>query len=143
MSEQPAEVWALERLLVRRKALGEVLLSLDAYDRWGNGCDPAFEQEAQQAVPEHAEVTRQLTALAEQTRAAQPEVMRRWGQAHVALLTAYLATATDGTAAFVAKEEREQWEQVAAGERLYVEENTYYVHPDPADHLRIFGTPPE
>jgi len=141
MSQLPPEVHALERLLVRRRRLGEVLLSADVYERWGDAADTAFEQRAVEAQAEHEAVTRELEALAATTRTTNPAATHAWAEAHIEFLTAFIQTVVDDTAVFVAEQECEQWGEVAAGERFFVEENVYYIQPESALYERVFGFP--
>ncbi|MDY0059039.1 MAG: hypothetical protein RBU45_04460 [Myxococcota bacterium] len=134
-------VLALERLVSRRRALSQVLLSLDAYERWGHGSDPAFERQAQGAGAEKERVTRELGARVASLRLAEPDAVARWAMAHVRIIDAFLAGATERqrTEAYVAEQERTAWLELLAGARDFVAQNPAFDTADPAAYRAEFG----
>lgn len=137
---------ALERLLRRRHTLGGMLLNADMFDRWGPKEGPEFDAmavESAAAGREHETVTAQLAARVAETRARAPESVRAWANAHVELLERFVATYTSeptyATNVFVARQEADQWREVAEGKRAFVEENVFYVHVDADQHAEFFG----
>lgn len=141
----PAAV-ELERLLARRRALASGLLSLDMYDRWGARSDEDHRRTRDEMATldaEQAAVVARLEARVAELRTADPEAVIRWAEAHLALLDAFLARAQpDSTEAFVARGERQAWEEVRAGTRARVEENVYFVAPERALYAELFGLDP-
>ncbi len=136
---------ALERLLRKRHALGNTLLNVDMFERWGPKEGPEFDVMVADGIAarrDHAVVTAELTALA----AESPETLRAWADAHVQLLEQFVAThssdASQDTAVFVAREEIAGWRDVAAGSRAYVDENVFYVRVDADLHRALFGEIP-
>jgi hypothetical protein len=136
---------ALERLLVRRFELAQVLLNVDMFDRWGPQDGPERDrmmEEGGRARVEHDAVTAQLAALSAETWRRDPAAVRAWAEAHIELLERFIAThpdESDSTARFVAGEEIAGWREVAAGARPYVDENCYYVQIDRVRHAELFG----
>lgn len=141
-SPSPA-ITELERLLSRKRQLCSLGVSMDGYERWGNGSDPKFEARASKELAERGQVVEDLEALIDRLSASEPETLVRWAEAHVTLLTDYLEerVADDSTEAFVAKRELEAWKQVARGELRYVDENPVYVKPHPELYEKLFGIP--
>lgn len=144
----PDAAVAMERLLLRRRELSSQLLGLDAFERWGPKSGPEYEETMRTldaADAAHRKVTAELEALSARTRAAEPAALQAWAEAKIALLEAFIA-ATPGEAAstcrHVAKEEIAGWRQVAAGERAFVDENTFYVQVDRDQHAALFGQQP-
>jgi hypothetical protein len=136
----------LERLLLRRHALNNILLNVDMFDRWGPKSGPEYEQmmaDGAQAQGEQQEVTRRLAALSVETWQRDPDAIRAWATAHIDLLERFIAghagDTQHDTAVFVAREEIAAWREVAAGARPYVEENVFYVRVDPLRHAEWFG----
>ncbi len=135
-----ADVSALEKLLARKKELASLLVCLDGYSRWGGGSDEAWANGARTRAEEHPRVTAQLEKKIAELKKSRPAAIVQWAEAHVAVLDDFLERVPkDGTKAFVAREEREQWIDVREGKRDYVEENPVYVHPDPELYQRLFG----
>lgn len=133
----------LEELLARVKQLGSLGVSLDGYERWGNGGDPEFESFARAEIAQRSEVVDSLRALASKLRATRPEVHAAWARAHLELLEDYLERVPDeSTAAFVAKREMTEWRKVERGDLLHVEENPVHVEPDPELYGALFGVVP-
>ena len=144
----PDPALALERLLLRRHTLGNILLNVDMFDRWGPKSGPerdAMMADGEGAQREHEEVTRGLAALSTETWLRDREVGRAWAGAHTDLLEHFIAgliasgDASRDTALYVARQELAAWAEVASGARPYVEENVYYVQVDRARHAEHFG----
>ena len=74
-------------------------------------------------------------------RSSKPEVIEAWVAAHQALLDEFLERADDDTGKFVAKEEKEKWAGVLAGDAERIHQNTFYVHYDRALYEKLFGFP--
>jgi hypothetical protein len=51
----------------------------------------------------------------------------------------FLQNTKDSTARYVAEEETAAWQDLLAGKKDIVEENTFYVGPDAALHAKLFG----
>ena len=133
---------ALETLLGRKKQLTSLLISLDAYRRWGNGSDPEFEAFATRETAGFSRVEDELTALSKRIRARRVDIFEQWAHAHVELLEDYLTrVAEDSTEAFVARKECDAWRAVVEGTLDFVDENPGYVKPDPETYQRLFGVP--
>lgn len=153
MSVEPSIV-VLETLLARKRRADAVLLSMDGYDRWGRDHDTAenrtrMDAEMIRVTAEREEATTGLCAEVARLRAQRPEVLGRWIDLHVGLLSAFLeanaapqAGSHAATAAHVARQEIEAWLAVGRGERSLVEENVYYLQPDPARYREAFGIDP-
>ena len=153
MSVDPSIV-ALETLLARKRRADAVLLSMDGYDRWGRDQDTAesrarMDTEMTRATAEREAATTGLRAEIARLRAERPEAIDRWIDLHVGLLRAFLeanpepqAGSHAATAAHVARQEIEAWRAVGRGERALVDENVYYLQPDPARYREAFGIDP-
>jgi putative acetyltransferase len=120
----------LEDLLMEKRKLGEILFEADCYDRWGAARDTeehraAMEAKAARAEKDHARVVRELTSIAERIRREDPAEIARWANVHAAHLRTLVLD--DSTAAYVRDEECKAWDAVARGERVFVEENVYYL----------------
>jgi hypothetical protein len=145
MTTPSASLRALERLLVQRKTLAGQMLYFDGFDRWGPKSGPEYDQMLSDATRINAESTRvtaELTALATRLQTEAPETMRAWAQAHIALLERFIEanpSEAAGTGRFVASGEIAAWREVEHGERLFVEENCFYIHIDPLAHHEFFG----
>ena len=133
----------LERLLLRRKELGSILLNLDMYERWGHGSDPDMNQEMERA-PEYG---RQIAKLESQLKVlsskAKKEVIQEWADAHIALLQEFIDRMSTqknrSTHIFVAREEIAGWEQVRRREIPFVRQNVYYISCNPELYAKFFG----
>lgn len=126
---------------------GAALLEAEMYDRWGPTDDVAQREAIEAQARDAHERRRAAIARVEQRvrelRVSAPQVLKAWADAHLALLADFLGRAQpDGTAAFVAKQEQEGWQKLAAGELDRVEQNTYYVHYDRKLYAARFGFDP-
>lgn len=138
----PEVARSLERLLLRIHALGGQLLSMDGYERWGGGSDPAMNAllaDGGRVRADHERAVAELEALLAHARRTEPAAVTYWAEAHERLLAHFLETMTDGTARFVAEEERTAWRALREGTGPLVRENVYYVHVDRALHRALFG----
>lgn len=125
----------LERLLRQRRALASALLNADAFDRWGPKDGPEYDEMMAAAAvdqAEHKRVTAELETRTQAARAEAPAAVQAWADAHIDLLTRFIAANADepnhATACYVANKEREAWHEVKRGSRGYVDENCYYIH---------------
>lgn len=140
----PPKTAELESWAKQIREAGSVLLSADAFDRWGPKDDVEQRQEIERAVAE-AEATRRVAIehierRVTELRAFEVHALEAWADAHVELLDLYLGgVAADGTEAFVAKQERAQWLELRAGACSRVEQNTYYVRYDRTLYEQLFG----
>lgn len=153
MSVPPtARVRALEQQLAKIRNAGNVLLDYDQWDRHGRqhasdeAC-AAMEGALAAATRDHGEASAALAALVLTTRAEAPADLAAWAAAHEAYLTAFLDACVargegDGTAAFVARDERAAWVEVRAGTRAVVDENAYYVTLEADLYRQLFGIDP-
>lgn len=136
----PEGAIALERLLRRRRELGNNLLNIDMQERWGSDAQKAeARRDGLKLGAEAREVDAELEALAAATWRAEPDATRAWAAAHVTLLDRFLAETDDDVGRNVATEERGQWQEVARGERSCVRGNVFYVRFDPALYEELFG----
>lgn len=138
---------ALETLLRTIRRAGAIMLDMEMFDRYGRAMASPEEvrqrdTDAARAIEDHRLATAELSALVERTRREAPEVLAAWADAHAALLTAFLAHATDATALHVARQELGQWAEVRAGTRGFVEENVYYIAIDRERYRALFGIEP-
>ncbi|MBA2538095.1 MAG: hypothetical protein H0V17_00545 [Deltaproteobacteria bacterium] len=148
VSDVAEQVRALETLLARIRVRNAGLLDFDMWDRWGR--QHASDQEiaersenAQLATADRATATRELEALVTKLRVEQPGAVAAWADAHVAFLAAFRAKAYDNlTEIFVADQEQQAWEQVKQGEKLFVEENGFYITIDRELYRSLFGIDP-
>ena len=141
MSAPPAAV-ELERLNQTIRDAAAELLNMDMYDRWGHGSDPAMNKKMEQAgaVREaYSKAKTELPKLVNRFRKERPEAVDYWANAHLQLLQFFLQKVTDATARHVAKQELAAWQALLAGNQDMVEENVYYVGPDPELHEKLFG----
>jgi len=137
------ELRNLEALLGRTRLLNSLGLTLDSYERWGKGSDPALKAKSTRQLADRDAVTAELTALSKQVRVDDPAAVARWSQAHIALLEDFLTRVEgDSTAAYVANEEIEAWGEVAAGKRDFVDPNVHFIRPNPATYRRLFEDSP-
>lgn len=137
----PATV-ALERLLRQRMLFGNNLLNLDFQERWGSEAQKAeAAREARRLDGKARQVAARLAKLSRETRAEQPEAIAAWAAAHTELLDRFLADTDDDVARNVARSERAEWAEVAAGTRSYVERNVFYVRYDEELARQLFGNP--
>jgi hypothetical protein len=140
----PTETAELESWAKQIHEAGSVLLSADAFDRWGPKDDVEQRQEIERAVSE-AEATRRaaiehIERRVAELRASNVHALEAWADAHVELLDHYLGSVdADGTEAFVAKQERAKWLELRAGSCSRVEQNTYYVRYDRTLYQQLFG----
>lgn len=137
----PASALALERLLVRRRAMTNALVYADAFERWGPREGPEFERmsaEISTAMREHAEVTRELERSAQESARA---VVAAWAEAHVVLLEHVASTTADEDVQRTARRLIEEWRKVARGELDYVDESGGIVEVDAAQYAGYFGLP--
>ena len=140
----PAEVVALERAAKAIRRASDTLVDADAFDRWGPRNDDAqreaIERDAAEATRERDAAVAELAARVPALRRASPTLIHAWVDAHVALLDDYLArVAADSTEASVARKEREQWRELAAGTRDRVRQNGHFVHYDDGLYRELFG----
>jgi hypothetical protein len=145
------DVCALERLLAKKRQAGRVLLDMDFYERYGAQHDSdqgraEKQADAMRAETERAAAVEELTALVARLRRENPAAVERWAELHDELLRAAIdrygnaaADSRDSTAAYVAGEERAAWQAVKRGEQPFVDENVFYVRPDDARYLELFG----
>ncbi len=144
MSIPPTSI-ALERLLMRKRALSGGLLYNEMFDRWGPRVGPEFERvrrEEDAIRAEYDQTVAELTTRARRAQAEEPEAIHAWVDAHVKLLERFIEDHPGedaSTGRFVAAREIEQWREVAAGTRAYVDENTVYVSIDSTLHRELFG----
>ncbi len=137
----PATV-ALERLLRERMRFGNNLLNLDFQERWGSVAQKArAAREARELDVEAKRVAAELAKLSRETRAREPEAIEAWAAAHIELLDRFMADTDDDTARSVARRERAEWKEVAAGKLSYVKRNVFYVGYDEELARQLFGLP--
>ncbi|MCB1173976.1 MAG: hypothetical protein KDK39_10435 [Leptospiraceae bacterium] len=139
-----AAVRAIEKRQRRRFQLGNVLLNLDMYERWGHGSDKKMEAELQKADRYASESVQLEKEIRQKCQKLTGPDRIRWAQAHQQLLQAYidqLSTQADraATEIYVAKEEIAAWQALARGEQDYVSQNVYYVHYDQQEYQAYFG----
>lgn len=141
-------VTALERLLHQRRQCASAMLNLDMMDRWaGEGTAARASREYGPVAEEHRALTVAIEERVAELRESDPEAVEQWVDAHVRLLDRFIDsdlsdyTMAD-TARFVAREERDAWREVAAGERVFVDQNIYYVRRDPVLFEALFGFAP-
>ena len=138
-------VTALESLLVRIYAASAECLSIDMYDRWGAQHDTEEKRAEMYAIgakasADHDSSCGELRNAVRSLRAEAPELVRAWAEAHVVLLTEYIASQPEGsTERFVANEEIGGWREVADGTKDFVDENTFYVRVDRARRKELLG----
>ena len=135
----------LEKLLLRRKELGSILLNLDMYERWGQGSDPEMNQELKRG-PQYGRQTNQIESQIKALSAkAGDEVIREWANAHLALLQEFVDRMSSqkkrSTEIFVAREEMQGWEKVKKREIAFVRQNVYYIAYDEDLYESYFGQP--
>ena len=135
----------LEELLMEKRAFGAVLFDADMYDRYGAARDTeenraAMEAKASRAEKDHARAVREITSIVTRIRREDPAEIARWANLHVAYLQS-LALG-DSVAAYVRDKECKAWDEVARGERTFVEENFYYLKIDRERYAAVFGTDP-
>ena len=139
------EVVELERQLVRKRAAMQVLLSADAYERWGPKGNieerQRIEREADAAGLERRAASAEIDARVAVLREEGPEHIAAWAAAHVELLDAYLeSVGADTTEASVAREERAAWARLPrSSAQSHVEQNTHYVRYDRERYAALFG----
>jgi hypothetical protein len=143
----PPETAELEADAKLIRAATSMLVSADAFDRWGPKDDvaqrEAIEREAAEAdAQRHAAIQRIERRVAE-LRSQDARALEAWADAHVELLDEYLGRVHPrSTEAFVAKQERAQWLELRAGSCSRVEQNTFYVRYDAALYEQLFGFAP-
>jgi hypothetical protein len=142
----------LDTLLGKIREAANVMLNIDMWDRWGSST--ASDAERADKAADLATATRDqdaaksaLEALVTRTRAEAPHEIEAWADAHDAYLAAFVTDCTtkgeaDGTAAFVAAQERAAWAEVRAGTRAFVDENAFYVTIDAGRYRELFGLDP-
>lgn len=140
-------ILALEKLLRQRRKLSAIALDLDGYERWGQGSDPTFARQAQQALDGRSELEAQLRREVAALRASDPDLVRAWAQAHIDLRQATLTAQPDVDADqavrhHVAREEISAWQRVADGALDFVIENTAFPTCGPAGYRTRFGFDP-
>ena len=157
MPEDPSpqvslRVRELEHLLATIRRAGGVQLDYDMWDRHGRQhasaeqCS-AMDAEFAKATRERENATSTLEALVIATRTQAPAELTVWADAHDAYLAAFLDDCaargeSEGTAAFVARGEREHWAEVRAGKRAFVDENVFYVTMNTERYRTFFGIDP-
>jgi len=138
----PAAAIELERqVLILRNTAAE-LLNMDMYDRWGHGSNPAMNRKMEQAGAiraAHSKARAELQNLVNRYRENTPEAVEYWTKAHLQLLQFFSDKVTDATARHVTEQEVAAWQALLAGRQDIVEENVYYVGPDPDLHEKLFG----
>jgi hypothetical protein len=154
MAAPPTDrVRELETLLAKIRNAGSIQLNYDTWDRWGSAhASPeqraSMEADVATASRDQAAAKVALEALVAATRVEAPAEIAAWADAHVEYLTGFLAERAergepDGTAAFVAAQERSAWAEVRAGTRAFVDENVYYVTMHAERYGRLFGIDPQ
>ena len=142
----PKAAQELEGLMARRRELSSILLNIDMYERWGNGSDDEMERVAADGhkyALEKDEILDRIEKTVARLRRDTPEAVAAWAKAHIELLEQCITRQKDdSTQVFVAKQERQQWEEVIGGSRTYVQENVYYVHLDRDLYQSLFGFDP-
>ncbi len=132
----------LERQVLILRNTASELLNMDMYDRWGHGSDPAMNRKMERAGAirtAHTNAKTELPKLVNRYRANEPEAVEYWARAHIQLLQFFLEKVTDATARHVADQELAAWQALLSGRQDIVEENVYYVGPDPELHEKLFG----
>ncbi len=141
-------VTALERLLHQRRQCANAMLNLDMMDRWAGGEAAAkASRDYGPVAEEHRALTAAIEERVAELRSADPAAVEQWVDAHVRLLDRFIDSDLSSysmadTARYVAREEREAWREVAAGERAFVDQNIYYVRRDPVLFEALFGFAP-
>lgn len=141
----PEGARTLERLLRRIHALGGQLLSMDAYERWGGGADPAMNEmlaRGGEVRDAHTSGLAELDTLLARLRVEDAGAVAYWAEAHERLLARVVETTSDDTARFVAEQERRAWRALRDEGGPVVRENVFYVHVDPELHSALFGELP-
>ena len=138
------ETKALEAMQKKRFELGNILLNLDMYDRWGHGSDPAMDLELQKAGAYATEASQLEKQIAEKLASLPPEIRKDWAAAHNKLLESFIAEKMadpkkNSTELFVAREEAENWRKLAEGKLNYVSRNVFYVSYDRDEYFSLFG----
>jgi alkanesulfonate monooxygenase SsuD/methylene tetrahydromethanopterin reductase-like flavin-dependent oxidoreductase (luciferase family) len=142
----PPATAELEAWAKQIREAGSMLLSADAFDRWGPR-DDVEQREAIERAAAEAEASRRAAIQTIERRVAElrttdARALEAWADAHVQLLDDYLGrVAGDSTEAFVAKQERGKWLELRAGACSRVEQNTYYVRYDRSLFEQLFGFP--
>lgn len=137
----------LEKLMRERKRLGNILLNLDMYDRWGHGSDSKMNTELQKWSDYQKQHDHVSTRIEKAVADAAPEAIEQWCDAHIELLETYIETMRknekqNSTHIYVAKEEKTGWKKVRREKSGYVQQNVFYVHYDPQLYRRFFGFEP-
>lgn len=151
-SEIGLRVRELEHLLATIRRASGVQLDYDMWDRHGRQHASAEQCSAMDAAfanasRERENATSALQALVTATRAGAPAALTAWTDAHDAYLAAFLDDCaargeSEGTAAFVARSEREHWAEVRAGTRAFVDENVFYVTMNAERYRELFDIDP-
>ena len=138
-------VAVMEGLRARHKEIVAQMVSIEAYERWGNP-SPEEMQAALDAAAvqpdERTQVTQMLAAAVAEDRAQGQGAVAAWSQLHIYLLETLLRSAhtdADATSRFVIAQERREWLRLGAGGDTMPGVNSYYVHHDPADYAAVFG----
>lgn len=138
----------LETLFARIRDARMILLNVDMWEQFASRS--ASDEERAKMHAESSEASREcalaksaLEGLVARTRAEAPTDLEAWAVAHDAYLAAYLRECDpDGTGAFAAKREREEWAEVRAGTRTLVDEDLMHIPIEPDRYRRLFGIDP-
>lgn len=138
------ETKALEAMQKRRFELGNILLNLDMYDRWGHGSDPAMNLELEKTGAYSAEASELEKQIAVKVASLPAEIRKDWAAAHGKLLQSFIAEKMadpkkNSTELFVAREEADNWQKLAEGKTNYVSRNVFYVSYDRDEYFSLFG----
>lgn len=133
----------LARLLALRRVQASASLSLDGYERWGNGSQYAQLEAHTELANAIGRTEKAIVDLTRTLRERDPQALDTVIDGQLRLLEAHMATvADDSTEAYVVREEREAWEAIRRGDRDLLHQNTFYVHQDPELFAEIFGFGP-
>lgn len=138
------ETKALEAMQRKRFELGNILLNLDMYERWGHGSDPAMNLELEKANAYATEAGGLEKQITEKVKSLPMEIRKDWAAAHVKLLESFIAEKSadpkqNSTELFVAREEIDNWRKLAQGKIDYVSRNVFYVSYDREEYFSLFG----
>ncbi|MBV6492441.1 MAG: hypothetical protein LDLANPLL_00435 [Turneriella sp.] len=138
------ETKTLEAMQRKRFELGNILLNLDMYERWGHGSDPAMNLELEKMGVYSAEAEQLEKQITEKVKSLPLEIRKDWAAAHIRLLESFIAKKNAdpekySTELFVAKEEMDSWHNLAQGKINYVSRNVFYVSYDREEYFSLFG----
>ncbi len=137
---------SLERQVRTLRSLQGDLLGLDAYDRWSHDAPEqkdAAQREAAEKDAAFRALKQQLETQVAALRKSDPAAVSAWAEAHITLLTAFIAEAQkeadkNRTEIFVANGEIAAWKTVISGKKNFIEQNIFYVHYSPELYAQLF-----